>query len=123
SITREAFTRAGLSSGMRLLDIGCGVGEVARIASDVVGNGRVVALDVDAKAVEFARGRLSGRNIEFIQSTVEDYKSGEPFDAAVGRFILMHLKDPLMALRHVSSQVRPGGILCFIEAWNGIATS
>src|SRR5438105_11620251 len=74
SITREAFTRAGLSSGMRLLDIGCGVGEVARIASDVVGNGRVVALDVDAKALEFARGRLSGRNIEFIQSTVEDYK-------------------------------------------------
>src|SRR5262249_47794636 len=99
SMTREAFTQAGLSRGMRVLDIGCGVGEVARVASDLVGNGRIVALDVDAKALQFARERLAGRNIEFVHSSVEDYKSSEPFDAAVGRFILMHLKDPLAAIR------------------------
>src|SRR5438132_6693332 len=97
SMTRETFTRAGLSRGMRVLDIGCGVGEVARIASDLVGNGRIVALDVDAKALEFAQRRLAGRNIDFVHSAVEDYKSAQPFDAAIGRFILMHVKDPLAA--------------------------
>ena len=41
--------------------------------------------------------------------------AAEPFDAAVGRFILMFLPDPLSVLRSVARLVRPGGVLAFQE--------
>jgi SAM-dependent methyltransferase len=39
----------------------------------------------------------------------------KPFDAAVGRFILMFLPDPMSVLRSVTQLVRPGGVLAFQE--------
>lgn len=35
--TRQLFREAGLRSGMRLLDAGCGCGDVALLASEIVG--------------------------------------------------------------------------------------
>lgn len=123
AMTRDLLVEAGIGAGMRVLDIGCGVGEVARLASELVGTGRVVAVDTDSKALEFARERLAGRNIEFVCSEIAKYVATERFDAVVGRFILMHLKDPVAVLRHVAGQVRPGGIVCFIEPWHETAMS
>ena len=39
----------------------------------------------------------------------------EPVDAVIGRLILMHLPDPAATLRHLSSLVRPGGVIAFSE--------
>lgn len=47
-----AFRSAGITSGMRVLDIGCGVGDVAVLAAEFVGpTGSVVALDRDQQAL------------------------------------------------------------------------
>jgi SAM-dependent methyltransferase len=122
--TRSAFVRAGIKPGMRILDVGCGAGEVARIVADMLGgSGQVVAIDTDAAALEFARKRLSEANIEFRQATIEAFSDASSFDAVVGRFILMHLKDPVAALRALASQLKPGGIVCFVEPWHGIGMS
>jgi class 3 adenylate cyclase len=46
---------AGLSDGMRVLDLGSGTGDVSLVAADLVGlNGEVVGLDQSAEAVEKA---------------------------------------------------------------------
>jgi hypothetical protein len=39
-----------------------------------------------------------------------------PVDAVVGRLILMHLPDPVAALRHLAAMVRPGGLIAFCES-------
>jgi len=39
----------------------------------------------------------------------------KPFDAAVGRYFLMFLPDPVSVLRSLSRLVRPGGLLAFQE--------
>ena len=47
-LTEHLSRRAGLSSGMQVLDIGCGVGDVALLAARLVGrDGRVTAVDID----------------------------------------------------------------------------
>jgi len=44
--TRMIFAAAGIRSGMRLLDLGCGAGDVAFVATDLVGpSGSVVGVD------------------------------------------------------------------------------
>jgi ubiquinone/menaquinone biosynthesis C-methylase UbiE len=53
--------------------------------------------------------------VTFTQSDVNQISSAKTFDAAVGRFILQFLPDPLAVLRALSGLVRPGGILAFHE--------
>jgi ubiquinone/menaquinone biosynthesis C-methylase UbiE len=53
----ESFLRtAGIVSGMRVLDIGCGMGDVTMLAAQLVGpTGSVVSIDQDAVSIETAR--------------------------------------------------------------------
>ena len=47
SLTRRLFEKAGITSGMRVLDIGSGSGDVAFLAARFVGpTGRVCAIDI-----------------------------------------------------------------------------
>lgn len=122
--TRATFQKAGIGHRMRVLDVGCGVGEVSRIVADLLGpDGNVVAIDADPSALAFARDHVPSSNVEFRCSTIEDFSDANSFDAVVGRFILMHLKDPVAGLRKLSSHVRSDGIVCFVEPWHGIAMS
>jgi SAM-dependent methyltransferase len=124
AFTRSAFVSAGISAGMRVLDVGCGAGAVARIVAEIVGGaGQVVAIDADAAALDFAKRRLGAANVEFREATIESFSDTALFDAVVGRFILMHLKDPVVALRSLASRLKPGGIVCFVEPWHGIGMS
>ena len=104
---------------MRLLDVGCGPGDVAMAASRLVGpTGTVIAVDA-ADVVELARARaaqLAACEIQFQQCAIDDIALDEPVDAVVGRFILMHLPEPVAALRHLARQVRPGGLVAFVES-------
>jgi SAM-dependent methyltransferase len=54
-------------------------------------------------------------NVSFSESDVGEIRDEKPFDAAVGRFILMYLPDPVAALRSISQLVRPGGVFVFQE--------
>lgn len=59
-ITRRLLLEAGLKPGMRVLDIGCGTGDVSLLAADLVGpRGAVVGIDRSAEAVAAARDRAA----------------------------------------------------------------
>lgn len=118
-ITERFFREAGVGPGQRVLDIGSGVGDVAMLVARLVGpSGEVVAIERDPTTIAKARARVAEaglHNISFTKSDVDEIPNGKPFDAAVGRFILMYLPDPVAALRSISQLVRPGGVIAFQE--------
>ncbi|HEX4500393.1 MAG TPA: methyltransferase domain-containing protein [Scandinavium sp.] len=118
-ITERFFREAGIGPGQRVLDIGSGVGDVAMLVARIVGpSGEVVAVERDASSIARAKPRLAEaglNNVSFTQTDVNQIGSDKPFDAAVGRFILMFLPDPVSVLRRVSGLVRAGGVLAFQE--------
>jgi len=61
-LTDSFLRRAGVSAGMRVLELGCGIGEVSLIAARLVGpHGGVHCIDIDEEALEIARGRVRSR--------------------------------------------------------------
>jgi ubiquinone/menaquinone biosynthesis C-methylase UbiE len=117
--TERLFREAGIGPGQRVLDLGSGVGDVALIAARLVGpTGEVVGIERDPRSIARAEARLAEaglRNVKFTQSDAAEIPGDKPFDAAVGRYILMFLPDPVSVLRSLSRLVRPGGILAFQE--------
>src|SRR5262245_32328398 len=60
--TEHFLHLAGIVSGMRVLDIGCGMGDVTMLVAQLVGNsGRVVSIDIDQASLDTARKRALAR--------------------------------------------------------------
>jgi SAM-dependent methyltransferase len=119
SFTERLFVDAGIGSGMQVLDVGCGVGDVSLLVASLIGpEGMVIGVDKDPLALEHARERVSSlglTNVRFVEGDLRGLTSYEPFDAAVGRCVLMYLANPVEAIRGVARHVRPGGIIAFQE--------
>jgi len=118
-ITERLFREAGIGPGQRVLDVGSGVGDVAMLVARMVSpSGEVVGVERDVNSVAQARSRAATagfRNVNFMQTEITEFSSDKPFDAVVGRFILMFLPDPLAVLRSVYGLLRPGGVMAFQE--------
>ena len=118
-ITERFLTSAGLTRGMRVLDIGSGAGDVALIAAELVGpEGEVVGVDMNPEILEIARervGRTGHRNVEFLAGDVQTLELGGDFDALVGRLVLMYLPDPVAVLKQLVTRLRPRGLVVFQE--------
>jgi SAM-dependent methyltransferase len=104
---------------MRVLDLGCGAGDVSFLAAELVGPaGSVTGIDVDQDVLALARRRVNENGlswVKFEQQDVETLTPMEPFDAVVGRFVLMYQADPIATLRRVASLVRTGGLVVVQE--------
>jgi len=114
-----AFRAAGIGPGMRVLDIGSGVGDVSLLAADLVGQqGSVVGVDRDPENVAWAAKRAAEAghsNIHFLANEITDFIHPQLFDALVGRFILMYLPDPVATLKLLSRHLRGGAVITFCE--------
>ncbi|MGH9432328.1 MAG: class I SAM-dependent methyltransferase [Terriglobia bacterium] len=120
--TRRVFEQAGIGSGMKVLDVGSGPGDVAFLAAGMVGpEGKVTGTDRAPQAVEKANERaasLGHSNITFVQGDPAEMTFDQPFDAVVGRFVLMYYPNPAATLRRFVRHLRPGGIVAFQESDN-----
>jgi ubiquinone/menaquinone biosynthesis C-methylase UbiE len=117
--TRQLLQQAGISTGMRVLDVGCGSGDVAFLAADLVGpSGEVIGLDRAAAAAQRATVRAQTRalrNVKFLEGDPTEMQFERPFDAVVGRLVLMYYPDPVDAVRKLAGHVREGGLIVFQE--------
>ena len=117
--TRRMLQDAGLEAGMRVLDIGTGAGDVALVAAELVGpGGRVLGVDANPQILNTASARAQAAGLDhvsFVAGDCRDATLGGPFDAVVGRLVLMYLADPVDVLRSLAGHLGPGGIVAFQE--------
>ena len=120
--THRLLVAAGIGPGMRILDVGCGVGDVALLCADLVGpTGAVVGIDREEGVVARARERVAALGHANVTFTVGDYRElppGPPFDAVIGRLVLMYAADPAAAIRSLLPYLHPGGIVAFQEMYS-----
>lgn len=118
-LTERLFRAAGIRPGWRVLDLGSGAGDVALLLAEIVGpTGEVVGVERHADSIARARERVERAqltNVSFQQGDVADVRGHEPFDAAVGRWILMFVPDPAAVVRAAARLVRRGGAIAFHE--------
>lgn len=119
STTQRFLAEAGITTGMRVLEVGCGGGEVTGILAELVGpSGAVVALDRN----EAALPSPPAGNVQFLAADITgDLKSLEQFpkgsfQALAGRRVLMYLPEPARVLRRLSEWLEGGGLVVFEEA-------
>lgn len=119
-LTERLFEKAGISSGMRVLDIGSGSGDVALLAARFVGSGgTVVGVDRDPAQVAFAtqRAKADGlTNVHFMTGDFREIELSPPVDAIIGRLVLMYAADPLEALRRALRNLSAGGVIALQES-------
>jgi SAM-dependent methyltransferase len=113
-ITTRRLTDLGVGPGWRCLEVGAGDGSVARWLAGRVGpRGRVVATDLNPRF-------LSGHGLANLDvrrhNVFEDGLEQAHYDLVHCRAVLMHLREPVRALRRLAGAVRPGGWLLVEEA-------
>jgi 2-polyprenyl-3-methyl-5-hydroxy-6-metoxy-1,4-benzoquinol methylase len=120
-LTRRWLVEAGIESGMRVLDVGSGVGDVALLVAELVGAaGEVVGTDRVGTPLAVAAERARARgvsNVCFVEGDPSVMRFDAPFDAVVGRYVLMYQADPTSMVRNVVARVRPGGVVMFHEPY------
>lgn len=104
----------------RVLDIGCGTGELARLVARHYGASRVVAADFTRAMLENALGSSSGRperaRIDFARATALRLPFADAtFDLVTNAFVARNLSDLAVAFREVRRVLRPGGVLMTLE--------
>jgi SAM-dependent methyltransferase len=120
--TARFLEDAGISPGMKVLDVGTGAGDMAFLVAGLVGQeGTVVGIDFNAELTETARARALAAGIENASFVLGDAASAEldrDFDAVVGRCVLFFAREPAALVRRLTDHVRDGGIVAFQEPAN-----
>src|ERR1700756_3907419 len=93
-ITERLLRNAGIETGMRVLDLGCGAGDVSMLAAQLVGpEGSIVGIDRNQEVLSVAKERAwegGWRQISFVPASIEAFSAREPLDLVIGRYLLIH---------------------------------
>ena len=99
---------AHLPAGYRVLEAGCGNGNVLRVLEEVCAGGEVIGTDLMPERLQYAGRRTHCR---LVQADLHDLPFDTPFDL-IGLFdVLEHLPDDRHALRDLRAALAPAGTL------------
>jgi SAM-dependent methyltransferase len=99
-----------IHSDERVLDVGCGKGELAYDVAERAG-ATVVAIDRAAWALEFARTHFTHPRVTYVQSDALAYEADGAFDAAILSNVLEHIGPRFELLRSLRERAHVGRLL------------
>lgn len=116
---RELVAQAGLSDGQRIVEIGCGTGNLTVRAKKACPGIDIVGTDPDPQALQRAERKVNGMNgIRFIHAYAQElpFDNGE-FDRALSSMMLHHLDQATKtaAARELFRVLRPGGSVHVVD--------
>jgi ubiquinone/menaquinone biosynthesis C-methylase UbiE len=109
---------AGIKSGMRVADLGCGPGLTTSALHELVSpDGETVGIDFSEQRCQYANTNYKAHGIEFICRDIrEPLEDLRPFDFIWVRFVLeYYLNGSFEIVKNVYKILKPGGILCLID--------
>ncbi|HWB88890.1 MAG TPA: class I SAM-dependent methyltransferase [Acidimicrobiia bacterium] len=104
-----------LERGIRVADVGCGVGTAARLIAEAFPNTKVVGFDLSAGSIALARGGEPLDNLFFEESAVEDIPTDPPFDLVTSFDVIHDLADPLAGLTRIRESLAGDGQYLMME--------
>lgn len=133
--TEKMLDAAGLTEGMRVLDVAAGTGDQSLLAAKKVGpSGSVLATDISESMLKVAADLANDAGLGNVETQVADATSLDlnegAFDAAMCRFGLMFMPDVPAVLTRIRRALKPGGKFATLvwsteerNAWIGIQIS
>jgi ubiquinone/menaquinone biosynthesis C-methylase UbiE len=118
--SHQFLSGIGIKPGMSILDVGCGTGNVTCwLAKQVGSSGKVWGIDASEDQINIAKENARAQNltnVEFYSYSVYDIeKINASFDIVYSRFLLVHIEQPLLALKLMYSIVKSKGVLACDE--------
>ncbi|MDR1378992.1 MAG: methyltransferase domain-containing protein [Synergistaceae bacterium] len=119
--TWRLLTDSGIKKGMRVLDVGCGTGDLSFLASELVGDsGAVVGFDISENALVAARSTVEKKSlstVKFVQADISELPDDIGiFDAIIGRRILMYLNNAAQGIDCLLPHLTATGKMVFQES-------
>ena len=118
ALRRQALW-CGIKPGMRVLDVGCGVGKTTSLLYEMIQpEGSIVGIDFSAARITYAEEHYGGKNgIEFCRQDLNESMTGlGEFDLIWVRFVLEYFRrESLDIVRELKNCLKPGGTLCLID--------
>ncbi|WP_433377013.1 class I SAM-dependent methyltransferase [Actinoplanes sp. CA-142083] len=110
-----AYLLPRLTSGVSVLDVGCGPGTITADLATLVTPARVTALEVTEEALDLARAEIARRGLANVDFRVGDVHAldfpDDTFDVVHAHQVLQHVTDPVAALREMRRVTKPGGVV------------
>ncbi len=110
---REALRRAGLTSGMRMLDVATGTGVVARAGAEIVGSPVVIGLDPSIGMLRAGRDKTPSFPVQAMGERLPFRSSS--FDLLSVGFALRHMADLAETFAEFLRVLSPGGRVLILE--------
>jgi SAM-dependent methyltransferase len=101
---------AGVESGHRVIDVGCGPGILTSELVDRLGADAVAAVDPSEPFVAAVRERYPGVDVRPATAEALPYPA-DAFDAALAQLVVHFMTDPIAGLREMARVTRPGGVV------------
>jgi trans-aconitate 2-methyltransferase len=109
----DLLARVGATAPARIVDLGCGPGNLTRLLAGRWPAATVTGLDASPEMIGAARASDAGDGIEWAVADLRDWRAAEPVDVLVSNATLQWVPGHLELLPRLAEQVSPGGWLAF----------
>lgn len=122
-ISMKLFEWDSIPKNPKILDVGCGNGELTMLFAKALSGSTVIGVDISPEQIEIAKAKAEQQGLSNVSwklcdvHHLEDLKIEHPnlFDIVHSRFVLSHLPNPAAAATSMLSMVRPLGLLIIEE--------